>query len=134
MATSLVLDSGVLGLLCHARKEVSGPPTEWLADYELRRKLLHLIATGRASTRTIERLDQLRAVLIYLPLTTETMRHAAELWAGARTRGVPTASDASLDGDVILAAQAIAVGGTVVTNNVRHLDRFVAAVTWEDVT
>jgi len=36
-----------------------------------------------------------------------------------------------LDGDVILAAQAEAAGATVVTENVSHLDRFVAAADWE---
>jgi len=129
---------------------MSGPPTAWLAgllaadpgrevylpeiaDYELRRKLLHLTATGRASTRAVERLDQLRATVVYLPLTTAVMRHAAELWADARTRGLPTAAEAELDGDVILAAQALAVGGTVVTTNPRHLSRFVPAKTWEEL-
>jgi hypothetical protein len=39
-----------------------------------------------------------------------------------------------LDGDVILAAQALAVGGAVVTANPRHLERFVAAKTREELT
>lgn len=84
--------------------------------------------------RAVERLDQLRATFIYLQLTTAAMRHAAELWADARTRGLPTASEASLDADVILAAQAISVGGTVVTTNPRHLERFVTARTWEELS
>jgi predicted nucleic acid-binding protein len=150
MSISLVLDSGILGRLCHPRREISAPPTTWLADfltsdggrevylpeiadYELRRKLLHLAATGRSSTRAIDRLDQLRVTFVYLPLTTAVMRHAAELWADARTRGSPTAPDTALDGDIILAAQALAVGGTVITTNTRHLSRFVAAKTWEEL-
>lgn len=61
------------------------------------------------------------------------MRLAAELWADARTRGVPTATEESLDADVILAAQALSVGGIIVTMNTRHLERFVAAKIWEDL-
>lgn len=150
MPNSLILDSGVLGLLCHPRREINGPPTAWLAelltadpdrdvylpeiaDYELRRKLLHLVAVGRTSARSVDRLDQLRATLVYLPLTTATMRHAAELWADSRLRGLPVAADHSLDGDVILAAQTLAVGGTVVTTNPRHLSRFVPAKAWEEL-
>lgn len=51
-------------------------------------------------------------------------------------RGTPArpADDAALDIDVILAAQALAVGGTVVTTNPRHLERFVAAKAWEELT
>ena len=151
MSISLVLDSGIHGLLCHPRRQISGPPTVWLADrlsidrdcqvflpeiadYELRRKLLHLAATGKASTRAVDRLDLLRATFIYLPLTTAVMRHAAELWADARSKGLPTAAETALDGDVILAAQALAVGGTVVTTNPRHLERFVTAKTWEELS
>ena len=151
MSISLVLDSGILGRLCHPRRDVSDPLTAWLADrltddpdgevyvpeiadYELRRKLLHLMATGRTSTHAIDRLDQLTAAFIYLPLTTDMIRHAAELWAEARLKGVPTAPETSLDADVILAAQALAVSGTVVTTNPRHLERFVAAKTWEELT
>ena len=66
----------------------------------------------------------------YLPLTTAAMRKAAELWAIARQTGRPTAGDKNIDADVILAAQAIALGepNTVIaTTNVSHLSRFVAA-------
>jgi hypothetical protein len=34
------------------------------------------------------------------------MRRAAEFWADFRRRGQPTATDASLDGEAVLAAQA----------------------------
>ncbi len=79
-------------------------------------------------------LGGLPATCIYLQLTTAAMRHAAELWTDARARGFCTAPATSLDADVFLAAQALAVGGTVVTTNPRHLDRFVAATAWEELS
>lgn len=105
-----------------------------IADYEVRRELLR---AGR--TRGVARLDQLQATLEYIPLTTATMLQAAEFWAKARRQGQPTASDAALDGDVILAAQAnlqVVQGETVIvaTTNVRHLERFVQARHWQEIT
>jgi hypothetical protein len=66
------------------------------------------------------------------------MLKAAEFWAEARRRGIPTADPKALDGDVILAAQATVIegdGGTVVvaTTNVGHLSRFVEAREWQNV-
>jgi predicted nucleic acid-binding protein len=78
-------------------------------------------------------LDRLAEDLDYLPLETRTLRRAAGLWAEARFRGQPTAPVEALDGDVILAAQALTVGGLVVTENVRHLQQFVRAYHWRDM-
>lgn len=72
-----------------------------IADYELRRKLLR-----QGKQKSIDRLNKLSQICL-IPLTPETMRKAAELWAWVRNQGKPTASNDSLDGDVILAAQAI---------------------------
>lgn len=148
---NLVLDTGIVGRLCHPNKRANRPFAEWLAnrldgedeqlrvflpeiaDYELRRKLLHLIAKGQATEQSIARLNQLGEHLDYLPLTTSAMRRAAKLWADARVRGLPTAEDPGLDGDVILAAQAESVGGTVVTDNPKHLSRFVTAAGWNEL-
>jgi predicted nucleic acid-binding protein len=100
-----------------------------IADYEVRRSFLleGLLAS-------IRRLDLLKANLTYLPLSTSMMLKAAELWADARRRGVPTADPKELDADAILAAQALAVGGVVVTENVGHLARFVEARDWTEIT
>jgi predicted nucleic acid-binding protein len=142
MPSPLLLDSGPLGRIAHPRanREI----TLWLdqllvagyavilpeiADYEVRRGLLL-----EGLTASVRRLDQLKDVLTYLPLTTSTMLKAAELWAQARRRGVPTADPRELDGDVILSAQALEAGGVVVTENVGHLSRFVEARTWRDIT
>lgn len=101
-----------------------------IADYELRRELLRV---GKVAG--IRRLDQLKAAITYHPITTEVMLKAAELWAEARKRGQPTADPKALDGDVILAAQAIVVaqeGNEVIiaTTNVKHLSQFVDARDW----
>ena len=45
----------------------------------------------------------------------------------------PTADPQALDCDVILAAQALAMDATVVTDNVGHLALFVEAKSWRDV-
>ena len=148
---NLLLDTGILGRLCHPRKKQNRPLAEWmarilntdvdiqvfvpeLADYELRRKLLHLIRKGQATQLSIDRLDDLGRLLEYLPLDTPTIRKAAELWAEARAQGIPTSADPALDGDVILAAQALAVSGTVVTTNPKHISPLVATKNWTDIT
>ncbi len=141
---NLLLDTGILGQLCHPSKQTNRSVTDWveailtsdsddrvflpeLCDYELRRKLLHLIRKGQSSPRSIQRLDELCELLEYLPLDTATLRKAAEFWSDARLRGNPTAADMSLDGDVILAAQAAMINGTIVTTNRNHLSQFVPA-------
>jgi predicted nucleic acid-binding protein len=101
-----------------------------IADYEVRREL---IRAGK--TAGIRRLDQLKSQIPYRPLTTEVMLLAAQLWADARNTGKPTAEPNALDGDVILAAQAILevnAGNEVViaTTNVGHLSQFVDAREW----
>lgn len=113
----IVLDSGPLGLLSNpTRFAEPGAIRAWafrvigegttmvvpeIADYEVRREL---IRAGKASG--IRRLDALTHGLVYQPLRTSHFRRAAVLWAEARNRGAPTAHDAALDGDVLLAAQA----------------------------
>jgi predicted nucleic acid-binding protein len=81
-------------------------------------------------------LDRLAGLLEYLPITTAAMRQAAKFWAQARQQGRPTAGDQALDGDVILAAQAVTLGVAdvvVATTNVAHLSRFVSAETWQSI-
>ena len=99
-----------------------------IADYELRRELLRI-----RSVRALQRLDQLEAVHSYAPITTGVMRQAARWWAQARNRGRPTADPKELDGDVILAAQALEAGAIVATENVGHLSFFVEAKHWWEV-
>jgi predicted nucleic acid-binding protein len=144
----IVLDSGPLGALCNTRgTAVTLACNEWLeravaaghriaipevVDYEVRREMLRL---GRKKNLT--RLDRMEIQFEYWPLTTAAMRQAAEFWAQARRRGQPTASDSSLDADVILAAQVVVSSErdfVVATSNVTHIARFVTAELWQNIT
>ena len=104
-----------------------------IIDYEIRRELL------RANRlKGIHRLNLLKSELIYLPITTEVMLKAAELWAQVRQQGKPTADNKALDGDVILAAQATLIGSDehpsiVATSNAKHLCLFIDAKNWQDI-
>jgi hypothetical protein len=105
-----------------------------IADYEVRRELVRTNATPG-----IARLDALYSWLIYLPITTAAMRKAADLWAEARNQGYATADPKALDGDVIVAAQALTAGYAdaeivVATDNVVHLSRYVNAEEWRKIT
>jgi hypothetical protein len=67
------------------------------------------------------------------------MLFAADLWAAARSAGLPTPAPEALDGDCILAAQARIAAGpadtvTVARDNVAQLSRFVDARLWETIT
>ena len=144
---ALVLDSGPLGLLSNPsiKPEVfrihdwveNASSMGWtvfipeIADYEIRRELLLI-----GKTKSIERLDSLRSKATYLPITTETMRLAAELWATSRRIGKPLADRHALDGDVIVTAQVKLLDADqalVATSNVGHLNQFVDAREWQEI-
>jgi predicted nucleic acid-binding protein len=61
------------------------------------------------------------------------MIKAAELWAEVRKQGKPTADSQALDGDVILAAQALHADAVVATENVAHLSLLVEAKHWKKI-
>lgn len=142
MNRRIVLDAGPLGRIAHPRpnrdivlwvQQALGVGIEIIipeiTDYEVRRSFLLA-----GLYKSIERLDLLKESFIYLPLNTSVMLNAAELWAAARRVGQPTADPKELDGDAILAAQAIDVGAIVATENVGHLSRFVEARHWKDIS
>ena len=135
----ILLDSGVLGdvLNPQARSASVKANVAWaermlergeelfipgIADYEVRREMFLI-----GSRSGLHRLDYLQTLLVYLPLDTEVMRRAAQLWSDARRGGTPTADPKEIDADVILAAQAERVGAVVATENIGHLSLFVPA-------
>ena len=141
---SIVLDADALGMIAHPKpnpeianwfKQIVSSGCEIIVpevtDYEVRRSFLL-----KGLRRSIERLDELKQELTYLPLTTAHMLKAAELWADSRRKGQPTSDPKALDCDVILAAQAqsVSVDAIVATNNIKHLARFVDARHWKDIT
>lgn len=149
MSKIILLDAGPLGIISNPRFSSQGLAChQWakkqlargvqvvipeIADYEVRRELLRANKTSG-----LARLDRLKSALSYLPITTNVMLRAAELWARARNLGKPTASDRALDADMILAAQAgllIDDGDSVMvaSANVSHLALFVPAALWEEI-
>ncbi len=142
-----MLDAGPLGLITNPNlSSGSVACAQWLqthitsgsriiipeiADYEVRRELLRA-----DKVKGIARLDDLAKLIEYLPITTAAMRQAAKLWAQSRQQGQPTAGDKTIDGDMILVAQAVTLrvpDVVIVTTNVGHLSRFIAAEVWQDV-
>jgi predicted nucleic acid-binding protein len=147
----LILDSGPLGLLTHPQRTAEVLAIiEWasrcilsgtrimvpsIVYYEMKRELLRA-----KKTFGIARLDAFvnAAPGRYLPLSDETLRLAAELWAQARQAGRPTAEPKALDIDVILAAQALSFGPApsdvvVATSNAKHLSQFITAQNWSEI-
>ena len=105
-----------------------------IADYEVRRELLRA-----GKERGLGRLDALKGMLGYAPITTPVMLKAAEFWAAARKMGRQSADDASLDADMILVAQARVLGRdgdetVIATTNVRHLALFASAHMWREIS
>lgn len=134
----LLLDTGVLGQVCHPRKY--GDVRAWFrravveheillsefADYELRRELLRI-----DSSRSLRRLDELTRELQYIPVTTATWRATARLWADQRRAGRPTGD--GIDGDLLLVVQAREELAAIVTLNEKHFAGLVDVHTWQSV-
>ena len=152
MARYVFLDSGPLGLVSQREgKPDADRCRDWLraletagarifvpeiADYEVRRELIRARATDG-----LARLNRVLDRFPLLLLDRQALLRAAELWALVRNIGQPTAHPHALDGDAILAGQALTAispgdHATVATGNVRHLVRFpgIDARPWEAIT
>lgn len=150
MSRIILLDSGPLGLITNpSASEENRECNAWIqtrlregdrvmvpaiSDYEVRRELLRA-----EKTKGIARLDGLKNVIGYIPLTSEAFLQAAEFWAVARRSGRPTAADSALDGDVILCAQAAELTRlghetVIATTNVKHLEIFADARIWREIS
>lgn len=92
--------------------------------YEIKRGLLHV-----GAARQLRQLDEhFKNVLRWATVSDATWDRAAQLWAECRRQGRPHDDD----GDLLLAAQANALGAVVVTRNTRDfLDLQVTVENWE---
>jgi predicted nucleic acid-binding protein len=147
----IVLDSGPAGLIIFAKANPrSEECLEWIEtvvnaghivafpeiiDYELRRELMRM-----ENQTSLDKLDSLSSSLLYMPITTQVMRRAAEFWATARQQGQQTSGDKTIDIDMNLAAQAVllsesqATPTVIATTNVRHLSLFAKASEWRAIS
>ncbi len=157
----VVLDTGVLGLLASPIREISEAEnseitrcTEWfysllaksvyfvtsdISDYEVRRELIRIQSQG---LDTLDYLRNTKNMIDFLPLTTEVMMKAAELWANARQNHISTADDKNIDADMIITAQWMILkesfpgrGVFIATKNLRHMKIFAKdnALEWIDI-
>jgi predicted nucleic acid-binding protein len=151
----IFLDTGVLGLVSSPSHTGEAKKCkEWLyrllsrsvyvvtsdiCDYEVRRNLV-LTSLSNPKLLGLDSLDVLQNVIDFLPLTKSVMREAAQLWAEARTQGIPTADAKNIDADVIIAAQWKLLKEehpgryiVVATTNIKHLQRFTEAEDWQNI-
>ena len=152
MSRTIFLDTGPLSILTNPKR----PPETvkllaWavamrraghrfvvpaIADYEVRREL-----ERAGKFNGITSLDAWNSVTPdrYLPITDSALRLGARLWARARNAGTATADPKELDGDVLIAAQALDTGlltadFIIATTNVSHLSQFDPADLWTNIT
>jgi predicted nucleic acid-binding protein len=134
----LLLDSGVLSEICHGKAE--RPVRAWferislrhelfvsdVADYEVRRGLVRARAL-----RGIALLDTMPGRCIRVAMDGTHWHRAAEIWARLANAGRIPAK--GLSGDTLLAAQALDLGATIVTYNLKDFAGIVSASIWTDV-
>ncbi|MEM9274878.1 MAG: type II toxin-antitoxin system VapC family toxin [Cyanobacteria bacterium P01_F01_bin.143] len=109
--------------------------TSAICNYEVKRELIR-----RKKVPELDNLNQLKTLIDFLPVDDSTLELAAELWAEARNKGLPTADDLSLDADVIICAQYQLLAEkypgryvVIATTNVKHLSRFTEAKKWQEI-
>lgn len=152
MSLTVFLDTGPLGLITNPNRPPNAAAClQWavdmmtaghrllvpaIADYEVRREL-----ERAGKTRGIAALDAWNTAYPdrYLPLSDSALRLGAKLWAQARNAGMATADPKELDGDVLIAAQALDTGLApsdfiIATVNVGHLALFAPADLWTNIT
>ena len=151
MSLTVFLDPGPLGLITNPKRTPDTiAATEWaiammtaghkfvvpsIADYEVRRELIR--ARKPKGLTALDVWNDARPDR-FLSLSDSALRLAADLWARARQAGTSTADPKELDGDVLIAAQALDTGlppseFIIATVNVGHLAQFAPADLWTNI-
>jgi hypothetical protein len=116
--------------------------TSDICDYEVRRGLISSFIRSGKLASGINILNSLKTdgILEFLPVSTESLDLAANLWARASNEGLTTRDDKNIDVDIIISAQyqilkADYSGQRVIvaTTNLKHLSRFCDAARWQDI-
>jgi hypothetical protein len=153
------LDTNILGLISNANTsfEECQQCEKWfitlsirgvrfvtsdICDYEVRRGLISSSIRSGKPSPGINLLNSLKTdgFLEFLPVSTEVLDLAANLWAKASVDGQTTRDDKNIDVDIIISAQYQILkerypGQRVVvaTTNLKHLSRFCDAARWQDI-
>ena len=107
-----------------------------ITDYEVRRELIR-----SKKQKSIDRLNKFNQEVGLILINSAVMQKASELWAWTRSKGKPTASNHSLDADVILVSQVIVQLShfdkiTIATTNIKHISFFkekgIDVLNWEE--
>lgn len=153
------LDTNILGLICN--KNVSFDECQqckkWfdplfirgvrivtsdLCHYEVMRGLISSSIRSAEAAPGIKSLELLKAdgFLEFIPVSTEALDLAANLWARAFTSGQTTRDEKDIDIDIIISAQYQILrdefpGQRVImaTTNLKHLSIFCDAANWRDI-
>ena len=141
----VLLDTGPLGLVTNPKRSpTSMACAQWLQALVTanRRVIIPKLPTtnyaanccGQTSSRVAARCSDTAPRVP--PDYNRGDAQAAEILVQARQLGQPTAGDNTLDGDMILAAQATTLGVSnvvIATTNVGHLSRFAPAELWQSI-
>lgn len=153
------LDSNILGLISNANTSfdecqkcdkwfttlsIRGVRffTSDICDYEVRRGLISSFIRSGKIPPGIDILNSLKTndCLEFLPISTEALDLAANLWARASNEGLTTRDDKNIDVDIIISAQYQILKDEypgrqviVATTNLKHLSRFCDAARWQDI-
>jgi predicted nucleic acid-binding protein len=115
--------------------------TSDICDYEIRRGLVSSVNSGKDAPG-LELLNFLKTNedLEFLPVTSDALELAANLWAEASSLGKQTSDSKNIDADMIISAQYQLLRDEfpgqkviVATTNLKHLSIFCEAAHWRDI-
>jgi predicted nucleic acid-binding protein len=106
-----------------------------ICDYELRRELI------RIKSKSVPKLDRLRDLIEFEPVTFAVLEKAAELWAEARYLSQSNKIKENIDVDCILAAQWCLLKEQspsreviIATKNIKDFERITDCEVWQNIT